>query len=144
MRIYCCFYRINSLIFIAQSRYIRCCPWPLPDSWCTVIVSVTTKRTLRIDLRDSNLLFRHLFRHAVFCFQLGRGSSLVELFCFLGASCSGAHTIQGELSGLCWVVSRIMDYSGSVTLLLPLSLLKFLFSLCQINWLPRLHALISA
>ena len=85
-------------------------------------------------------LFPHLFRHTVFRFQLGRVSTLAELFCFLGASCSGAHTVQGEFSGLCRVVSRIMDHSVSVTLLLPLSLLQFLFSLCQINWLPRLRA----
>lgn len=99
------------------------------------------------DLRSFLSLFflhPHLFRHTVFCFQLGRVSTLAELFCFLGASCSGAHTVQGELSGLCRVVSRIMDRLASVTLLLPLSLLQFLFSLCQINWLPRLHALISA
>ena len=89
-------------------------------------------------------LFVHLFHDMVLCFQLGRVSTLAELFCFLGASCSGAHTVQGEFSGLCRVVSRIMDHSASVTLLLPLSLLQFLFSLCQINWLLRLYALKSA
>lgn len=51
-------------------------------------------------------LFPHLFRHTVFRFQLGRVSTLTELFCFLGATCSGAHAIQGELSGLCRVVCK--------------------------------------